>query len=145
MTDVLKMKDGVLIGHVPNGMAPDEFVGITENPFGHGCCDCGLWHRVEIYLADKDGNVIPLPEETIPAMRWVRDEEQTEYFRREKMSPAAAALSLDLAKGVTAREVAITSFSDVPINDLDRDALLRIITLLAAGKRQEDPSRIIRV
>lgn len=141
----MKTKDGVEIAQVPDRTAPDEFVGLTENPFGHGCCDCGLWHLVEIALADKDGNVHPLPDGMIPAMRWVRDQEQTEHFRAGKMSREAAALSQELAAGVSPAEISLTRFGDVAIDELDRDALLRIITLLAAGKRKEEPSRIIRI
>lgn len=123
----------------------EEFIGISENPFAHGCCDCGLWHRVEYALVDLEGNEVPFPENTRLALRFTRDDEQTAHFREQRATPEAANLSRELKAGVTEAEVSLTMFGDVAINDLDRDALLRIITLLAVGKRQEAPSRIIRV
>jgi hypothetical protein len=49
----------------------------TVNPFGHGCCDCGLFHQVEIALIDEEGNQIPFPEGTAVALRFTRDEIET--------------------------------------------------------------------
>lgn len=36
----------------------DEWLEPTMNPFGHGCCDCGLYHIVEWRLVDAAGNVV---------------------------------------------------------------------------------------
>lgn len=56
----------------------------TTNPFGHGCCSCGLYHQVEFALIDEAGNPVPLPEGTAVALRFTRDEEETQRLRRRK-------------------------------------------------------------
>lgn len=56
----------------------------TQNPFGHGCCDCGLFHQVEYALADEQGNEIPLPAGAGIVLRFRRDAEETERLRAHK-------------------------------------------------------------
>jgi hypothetical protein len=73
--------DGKPILHLQDADKDDRFVAITENPFRHGCCDCGLFHKVEFKIVDSSGIEVDLPNGSMLALRFSRDEEQTEHFR----------------------------------------------------------------
>lgn len=62
----------------------------TANPFLHGCCDCGLAHRVDYTLVNEDGEEIGLPPGVRLALRFSREEVDTEKLRRRKVHEWAA-------------------------------------------------------
>lgn len=62
----------------------------TANPFLHGCCDCGLAHRVEYTLTDATGEEISFPPGARLALRFSREELDTEKLRRRKVNEWAA-------------------------------------------------------
>lgn len=149
----------------------------TANPFLHGCCDCGLAHRVEYTLVNEEGEEIGLPPGARLALRFSREEEQTEKIRRRKVhewadapknkamknreqlikflevsviplpeTPTKETVEVErfLFGAVTSGQIAGTDFSGIPITSMGRDALLSLVALLAAGKKEEgEPSRII--
>jgi hypothetical protein len=53
----------------------------SVNPFGHGCCDCGLFHQVEYQVVDKNGVLIP---DARIQMRWSRDHIETNRLREHR-------------------------------------------------------------
>ena len=59
----------------------EEWFSPVGNPFGHGCCDCGLFHQVEFCLVDKKGDPVDFPEGFYLALRFRRDVEETERLR----------------------------------------------------------------
>lgn len=56
----------------------------TANPFGHGCCDCGLAHKVAFTLVDEEDRIVPIPKGLSLALCFTRDEEATEKLRAQK-------------------------------------------------------------
>lgn len=65
----------------------EEWFVPAGNPFGHGCCDCGLFHQVEFCLVDDQGNEQPLPAGVSLALRFTRDEKETRRLREHQASP----------------------------------------------------------
>jgi hypothetical protein len=62
----------------------------TANPFLHGCCDCGLAHKVEFTVVDSDGVEQIFPSHLRLALRFSREEGATEKIRRRKVNEWAA-------------------------------------------------------
>lgn len=55
----------------------------TENPFGQGCCDCGLFHKIKYRIFNEEGKEINGHIE----LQFYREEEITKELRtkmREK-------------------------------------------------------------
>lgn len=73
--------DGKPITHMKDAEDDERFVALTENPFLHGCCDCGLFHQVEWKLVDRPEWADPNLPDKLLALRFTRDVEQTEHFR----------------------------------------------------------------
>lgn len=120
----------------------------TANPFLHGCCDCGLVHKVEFTVVDTDGVEQIFPTHQSLALRFSRDDQETAKIRLTKAcanpTPEAMEIISFLSESVPTECVAVTQFGGVKINELDRDSLLRLVALLAAGKPDKaEPSRII--
>ena len=67
-------KQGDPAAHAQDG----EWLEPTTNPFGHGCCDCGLYHQVEFKVVDKRGKEI---KGARLQMRWSRDRMETFRLR----------------------------------------------------------------
>jgi hypothetical protein len=61
----------------------------TANPFGHGCCDCGLAHKVEYTLVDETGETVQLGAGLSLVLRFSRDMEATANLRNEKIDGRA--------------------------------------------------------
>jgi len=66
------LKDGRPARHADDG----EWVRLSDNPFGHGCCDCGLFHQVEWRVVD--GQI---------ELKYVRDEGETIRLRAMMKEP----------------------------------------------------------
>jgi hypothetical protein len=123
----------------------------ADNPFGHACCDCGLYHQVEYAIVDSDGEVQELAEGHGPAFRFTRDDIETEKLRLLNLSMVPPHLSAEgksivamLGQEVPVKMVLDTTFSGVPITELGRDSLLRLVALLASAKQEQpEPSGII--
>ena len=63
----------------------EEWFIPTANPFGHGCCDCGLFHWVEFCLVDEASMVqVEIPAGLSLALRFKRDGEETGRLRGYK-------------------------------------------------------------
>lgn len=77
-----KTKKGADAAHARDG----EWLQPTINPFGHGCCDCGLFHQVEVRVVDKKGKVIDGAE---IQMKWSVDLEETLRLREHRKSQKA--------------------------------------------------------
>ena len=56
----------------------------TVNPFGHGCCQCSLFHAVEYALVDGDGEVVEMAPGVRLALRFTTDHEETKRLREFK-------------------------------------------------------------
>lgn len=80
---------GAPIVHLQDADVDERFVAMTENPFLHGCCDCGLFHKVEYKIVDAEGNELEIPAGAMLALRFSRDEGQTEHFRGERKEDGA--------------------------------------------------------
>lgn len=125
----------------------------TENPFGHGCCDCGLFHQVGYSFVDGEDNEVPLPEGIGLVLNFSRDDKETANIRLQKEFKQKEEFTSDnlvalqvmafLKGNVPEESIAATDFAGVSITQLDRDSLLRLVALLAAQKKAEN--RIIRV
>lgn len=83
--DIISMPDG---GNLP---ADEGWFMPTENPFIHGCCDCGLVHRVEFGAIDKDGEGEDYYKKQFASgelsliLRFTRDEAETANLRKQKI------------------------------------------------------------
>lgn len=75
---------GMPIVHLQDAEVDERFVAMTENPFLHGCCDCGLFHKVEYKIVDAEGCELQIPAGAMLALRFSRDEDQTEHFRESR-------------------------------------------------------------
>lgn len=92
----MKTTDGKDIISMPDGSnlpADEGWFMPTENPFIHGCCDCGLAHRVEWALIDKfthdiiedpDREIVLYLENLGVVLRFTRDEAETANLRKQK-------------------------------------------------------------
>jgi len=148
----LKTTAGETIIPIPDGATVDTDEGWFKpltNPFLHGCCDCGLMHKVEYTLCDDNGGEIPLPERAGLVLRFSRDNAETAHLRQKQamiklmnMTPQHHEVVNFLDISVPPGVVEDTTFSGVAIKDLSRESLLKLVALLAAGKKEE--SRIIR-
>jgi hypothetical protein len=137
----LRTTTGQPIVHMKDAKQDERFVAMTENPFLHGCCDCGLFHRVEYKVVDGGGFELELKEGVKLALRFSRDDMETAERRLNLAcsNPTAETREVIAFLGayVPHETIEATKFSGVPINDLDRDSLLRLVALLAAGKPEE--------
>ena len=63
-----------------------EWLQPTVNPFGHGCCDCGLFHQVEWRLVDKEGNIVHegYMKRYGLQLKFIRDEVETARLREHR-------------------------------------------------------------
>ena len=150
---VLLTTGGEVIIPIPDGATVDADEGWFKplaNPFLHGCCDCGLMHKVEYTLCDDNGGEISLSEHAGLVLRFSRDSAETVHLRQKQamiklmnMTPQHHEAVNFLDQSVPAGLVEDTTFSGVAIKDLSRESLLKLVALLAAGKKEE--SRIIRI
>ena len=82
---------GAPIVHLQDADRDERFVAMTENPFLHGCCDCGLFHKVEYKVVDAEGCELEIPSGAMLALRFSRDEDQTEHFREGRRENGCSA------------------------------------------------------
>jgi len=71
-----KTKDGANAAHARE----TDWLEPSANPFGHGCCDCGLFHRVMVRIVDEDGIPVDMRKMRLQ-MKWGRDEVETLRLR----------------------------------------------------------------
>jgi hypothetical protein len=71
MMEIIKiaLSNGVEANHLIDGN--DVWYAPSENPFGLGCCDCGLFHNVEYRITDG-----------VLELKFVRNEEETGHLRK---------------------------------------------------------------
>lgn len=62
----------------------DGWYAMPNELFAHGCCDCGLFHQVEYALTDDQGETVDMPEGAMLALRFTRDNGETEVLRNLK-------------------------------------------------------------
>lgn len=72
-----------------------EWLEPSANPFGHGCCDCGLFHQVEYRVVNYAGKDIA---DAKIQMRWSRDEGETISLRSHNLIEAMRAKLDDSGK-----------------------------------------------
>lgn len=58
-----------------------EWIQLEGSPFGHGCCDCGLFHVVNYRIIDDSGEEV-LNKGLHLQMQWGRDQGETERLRQ---------------------------------------------------------------
>jgi hypothetical protein len=100
-------KEGDQAAQAHNG----DWLQPTVNPFGHGCCDCGLMHSVFWRLVDNEGTPIDLDimgeaagygEGWNLQLQFTRDEGETARLREHKRKTVDAAVGEpDFIKEVT--------------------------------------------
>lgn len=79
-------KDGDPAAHAHDG----DWLQPTVNPFGHGCCDCGLYHSVEWRLVDGSGEpfnlagLVDMFGDIALQLRFTRDEGETARLREHR-------------------------------------------------------------
>jgi hypothetical protein len=134
MKEELKTASGLDVHNAKDDA--EEWFSPTTNPFTHICCSCSLVHTVEYALADlMTGEAVEMPRAAGLALKFTRDAEETAHFR--KQSEAAKKAVLELAAATSNRLIETTQFAGAPIQEYDRDSLLRIIALLAAEKKEK--------
>jgi hypothetical protein len=145
--EIVKAKDG------GSSSPEDGWIVPAVNPFLHLCCDCGLAHQVQYAFVNAEGEdqdpvtVSKNDETLLLALRFSRDGVETARVRahleakKTLETVAVARVKAFLVDSVPPGCVEGTFFSGVAIQDLDREDLLRLVALLAAGKKEE--SRII--
>lgn len=77
MKEPFKIKDGQEAAHALDG----EWLQPTENPFGHGCCDCGLFHLVKYRIVDDNGDTVSGKGIHIQ-LQFTRDNDETLRLRQ---------------------------------------------------------------
>ena len=80
MAKEFETKNGENAAHVENG----EWIEPTSNPFGHGCCDCGLFHCVLLRIVDNKGRPVDMNKFKVQ-MKWTRDGPETDRLRKHQM------------------------------------------------------------
>ena len=150
----MKTTKGEVIFKAADGGDPDApWFSPTTNPFIHGCCDCGLAHQVEYAFVDRNGERVDCEElrehgwDVDLALRFTRDRIETTGIRVQmELNKAEGnhdlqAIIAGLDNEVPMEIVSATRFAGVLITGLGRESLLKLVALLAAGKKEE--SRII--
>lgn len=81
-------ENGEAATHALNG----EWLEPSVNPFGHGCCDCGLFHQVEYRVVDSKGKEI---SGAVLQMKWNRDQGETISLRSHNLIEAMQAMQME--------------------------------------------------
>jgi hypothetical protein len=64
----------------------NDWLQPSANPFGHGCCDCGLYHQVTYRIVDKKGREI---KGAVLQMRWSQDRVETARLKHHMLGETA--------------------------------------------------------
>lgn len=99
MSDFVTGK-GEEAAHAGNG----EWLQIDGASFGHGCCDCGLFHAVNWMMVNDQGEQViatdPCTDKPLNlAIRWTRDEEETKRLREYQAKTELERFDRERGKG----------------------------------------------
>lgn len=141
--EVKKYGDGE-VASVPEPMGEEVWCQPSGNPFGHGCCECGLAHAVHYRAVNDDGNPVEMNGVHLQ-LRFTTDRELTAKLREDK--EAAAPAEVQYVRAILRARVPegiVTRFMGVDINLLGKEDLVRALAVIAKERQeQREEKRII--
>lgn len=125
------------VASVPDPAGKEVWCQPSGNPFGHGCCECGLAHSVRYRAVNDAGDPVAM-EGLHLQLRFTVDRELTAHLRESK--EAAAPDEVKDVRAILRAHVAegtVTRFMGVDISLLDKEDLVRVLTIIGEQRAEQ--------